>query len=87
MKRRAMSDNKTELLKETLSLFNMLGVIPGQGADGKLMSKIMDELSGDAPPRVTFTMPRGRCPCCGAPDLMNCDCNPDDQLAAFEARK
>jgi hypothetical protein len=76
-----MSDNKTELLQEVLSLFNSVGVTPGQGQDGKLMSKIVDELAGVAPVRVNVQLPRGRCPVCGAPNLMECDCDPVEQLA------
>ena len=76
--------NAVELLKEVVQLLYSVGVEPGKGRDGQLLERIMAELSGEAAPRPSITLPRGRCPCCGAPNLMECDCNPDDQLAAFE---
>jgi hypothetical protein len=82
-----MSDSKIELLRDILRFFNMMGVIPDKGEDGKLMSRIAAEVDGTAPIRPVIQMPRGRCPCCGAPDLMSCDCDPDAQLKAWEARQ
>lgn len=79
-----MSDSKTELLQEVLNLFSSVGVTPGQGTDGRLMSKIMDELSGAVTVKKTVQLPRGRCPVCGAPNLMECDCDPMEQLARAE---
>ena len=79
-----MSDNKTRLLEETLSLFNMMGVREGVGMDGKLMTKIIAELSGSTSFAPVIEVPRGRCPCCGAPDLTMCDCDPMEQLAASQ---
>jgi hypothetical protein len=79
-----MSDNKTKLLEETLSLFSMMGVREGQGQDGRLMSKIIDELSGNGPKFTAIEIPKGRCPLCGAANMMDCDCDPMEQLAASQ---
>lgn len=79
-----MSDNKTKLLEETLSLFNMMGVREGVGVDGKLMTRIMAELSGSGTIVPSLEIPRGRCPVCGNRDMMMCDCDPMEQLAASQ---
>ena len=79
-----MSDNKTQLLIETVKLFNMMGVQSGVGVDGMLMSRIVAELDGNgetAPPVIE--MPRGMCPICHARDLTMCDCDPNTQLDAL----
>jgi len=79
-----MSDNKTQLLIETVKLFNMMGVQSGVGVDGMLMSRIVAELDGNgetAPPVIE--MPRGMCPLCGARDLTSCDCDISAQLEAI----
>lgn len=77
-----MSDNKTRLLEETLKLFNMMGVVSGQGADGRLMSSIIAELEGTGPIPPRIEIPKGACPLCGARDMHSCDCDPMEQIAA-----
>jgi hypothetical protein len=80
-----MSDSKTILLEEVIRLFNSLGVTPGIGADGKLMSRIIAEVEGSGVPvPVKIEIPRGFCPLCGARDLTLCDCDPVAQLEALK---
>jgi len=78
-----MSDNKTQLLIETMKLFNMMGVQQGMGVDGMLMQRIAAELDGSAVSVPRFEIPRGMCPLCHARDLTMCDCDPVQQLDAL----
>jgi hypothetical protein len=83
-----MSDHN-QLLSDILQLFVNIGVTPGQGDDGRMMVRIQEALAGivTEAPRPKIELPRGRCPCCGAPNLMECDCDPDAQMKAWEARQ
>lgn len=76
-----MSDNATKLLEEVLNFFIMMGVREGQGQDGRLMVKIIEELSGSGPKIQAVDIPKGRCPVCGAASMMDCDCDPMEQFA------
>lgn len=80
-----MSNKKSILLQEVLNLFETMGVQPGVGIDGKLMVRIRDELVGVIT-QVSIKTPSGRCPLCKAADMMNCDCDPIEQLAALEEK-
>ena len=84
-----MSDNKTKLLHEVLSLFTQFGVVSGLGSDGVLMAKIQAELANspdDAPPVLFNFNPSTRmsCPLCGALDFNECGCPADQQMAAMK---
>ena len=79
-----MSDNKTELLREVVQLLYSVGVEPGKGRDGQLLERILAELSGEEAPRPKITIPRGRCPVCGCANLMECECDPNEQLRLLE---
>lgn len=82
-----MSDNQ-ELLRDILNLFGAMGVEPGKGQDGLIMSRVIEAVDGTASPKpMSFQAPRGMCPLCGARDLMSCDCDPNQQLAELERLK
>jgi hypothetical protein len=82
-----MSDNKTKLLQEVIAFFNSVGVTPGRGRDGDLMSRIMAEVENDptAPPVLVSFNPNQRmqCPLCKHPDFNECGCPADEQMAAM----
>jgi len=76
-------ETKTQLLVDTMKLFNMMGVQQGMGVDGLLMQRIAAELDGSAVAVPRFEIPRGMCPICHARDLTMCDCDPNAQLDAL----
>jgi hypothetical protein len=81
-----MSDNKLKLLEDVLSLFRYLGVRPGVGPDGQLMTRIQAEVGeGSAPPMLAGFNPnvRMQCPLCKHPDFNECGCPADLQMAAM----
>jgi hypothetical protein len=80
-----MSDTK-QLLSDILSLFHSVGVRPGVGPDGQLMTRIQAELGEGAPtPLLAGFNPNMRmaCPLCKAPDFNECGCPADLQMAAM----
>lgn len=72
------------LLSRTLTLMENLGVRDGVGDDGKLLAEIRNALSnGEVQILTNPNRPTG-CPLCGEPNAMECDCPPDEQMAAME---
>jgi hypothetical protein len=74
------TNNQTlrSLLLDTLTLFENFGVKPGIGQDGLLMARIQEELAGIK--TITIITPNGACPVCRAPDMLDCDCDPAEQV-------
>jgi hypothetical protein len=63
------------------------GVRDGVGDDGKLLAEIRHALSSAEVDVLTNpNRPGGPagCPLCGEPSAMDCDCPPDEQMAAME---
>lgn len=72
------------LLQQTLNLFEEFGVREGVGKDGILMKNIRDTLAtGSINVLISPTRPSG-CPLCGAASLLDCDCDPAEQMAAMQ---
>ena len=73
------------LLSRTVALFEEYGVKEGVGKDGQLLRDIRESLgTGAVAVLINPARPTG-CPLCGEPNAMECDCPPDEQMAAMEA--
>lgn len=72
------------LLSETVSLMEGYGVRDGVGKDGELLARIREALGTGAVKLMINTARPAGCPLCGAPNAMECDCDPAAQMAAME---
>lgn len=72
------------LLSRTLSLMESFGVRDGVGDDGKLLAEIRHALSSAEVDVLTNPNRPTGCPLCGAESALDCDCPPDEQMAAME---
>ena len=72
------------LLSRTMSLMENFGVRDGVGDDGKLLAEIRNALSSAEVQVLTNTDRPTGCPLCGEASALDCDCPPDEQMAAME---
>jgi len=72
------------LLSRTVSLMENFGVKEGVGDDGKLLGDIRNALGNGAVEILTNPNRPAGCPLCGEASAMDCDCPPDEQMAAME---
>lgn len=72
------------LLSRTVTLMEDFGVRAGEGDDGKLLQEIRDALGNGAVEILTNPNRPAGCPLCGEASALECDCPPDEQMAAME---
>lgn len=72
------------LLSRTVTLMENFGVKEGIGDDGKLLTDIRNALGNGAVEILTNPARPAGCPLCGEPSALDCDCPPDEQMAAME---
>jgi hypothetical protein len=73
-----------QIVRDALQLFEELGVEPGEGLDGMLMTRMQNELAGSNE-ILSIINKSGPCPLCQEPDYRDCDCPVDEQMAAMGA--
>jgi len=72
------------LLSRTVSLMETFGVRDGVGDDGKLLAEIRNALGNAEVEILTNPNRPAGCPLCGEASALDCDCPPDEQMAALE---
>lgn len=72
------------LLSRTVALMENFGVREGVGDDGKLLGDIRKALSSGEVEILTNPNRPAGCPLCGEASALDCDCPPDEQMAAME---
>jgi hypothetical protein len=71
------------LLQETVALMEGFGVREGVGKDGELLKRINEALGTGAVKIMINTSRPSGCPLCGAPNALECDCDPAAQMEAM----